>query len=286
MLKCDPIPITTENLCRYVAFLGRSYKFCTVQQYLNIVRLIHLELGLKNPLKENWFVSSVLSGIKRGKGASQSYKLPVDISMLRQFHQKLNHIDVEDSRFWSAILCCFFGLLRISNVTVINHKSVHDHKIIKRSDFSICSQGSILRVCGTKTIQYNERVLQVALPYIPNDCICPTSAIIRFLNLSGELPKSSPLFSIHKNGKIVPLTQDTVRRRLKQLLSSIGLSHKQYGTHSLRRGGATWLLVSGVPIDMVKTLGDWKSDVVQKYIKPDYKAKFDSISIAISKLSK
>ena len=57
--------------------------------YVSIVRLIHLELGLKNPLKENWFVSSVLSGIKRGKGASQSYKLPVDISMLRQFHQKI-----------------------------------------------------------------------------------------------------------------------------------------------------------------------------------------------------
>ena len=112
MLKCDPIQITRENLCRYVAFLGRSYTFCTVQQYLNIVRLdlIHLELGLKNPLKENWFVSSVLSGIQRGKGASQYYELSVDISMLRQFHQKLNHIDVEDSRFWSSILWCYFGL--------------------------------------------------------------------------------------------------------------------------------------------------------------------------------
>ena len=63
------------------------------QQYLNIVRLIHLELGLKNPLKENWFASSVLSGIQRGKGASQYYKLSVDISMLCKFHQKLSHID-------------------------------------------------------------------------------------------------------------------------------------------------------------------------------------------------
>ena len=101
-------------------------------------------------------------------------------------------------------------------------------------------------------LSYNERVLQVALPYVPNYCSCPTSAIIRFLNLSGELPKSSPLFSIHKNGKIVPLNQDTVCRRLKQLVASIGLSHK----HSLRRDGATWLLVSCVPIDMVETLGD------------------------------
>ena len=61
----DPVPVTTVNLCRYVAYLGRSYRFCTVQQYINIVRLIHLEMGLSNPLKDNWSVSSVLAGVQQ-----------------------------------------------------------------------------------------------------------------------------------------------------------------------------------------------------------------------------
>ena len=41
----QPVRINNINLCRYIAYLGRSYRFCTVQQYLNIVIILHLELG-------------------------------------------------------------------------------------------------------------------------------------------------------------------------------------------------------------------------------------------------
>ena len=153
-IKCQPVPISNINLCRYVAYLGRSYRFCTVQQYLNIVRILHLELGLSNPLKQNWQLSSVLSGIKRGTGVAQSYKLPIHISMLRQFHRMLNHADPQDARFWAAVLACFFGLLRIGNITVKNKKSWCPDKVIKRSDVSVCTKGSVLSVSCTKTIQY------------------------------------------------------------------------------------------------------------------------------------
>ena len=80
--------------------------------------VFHLELGFVNPLKDNWLVSSVLSGIKRGKASPPSYKLPVTVSMLHDMHKCLNHTDPEQCCVWSAILCCFFGLLRLSNVTV------------------------------------------------------------------------------------------------------------------------------------------------------------------------
>ena len=127
---------------------------------------------------------------------------------------------------------------------------------------------------------HKERVLEVPLPFIHNECICPTSAMIRFLHMSRDVPNNMPLLSILQSGKIIPLTQDMVRKKLSQLLPD-----KIYGTHSLRRGGATWLLVSGVSLDMVKSLGDWKSDAVLKYIKTSNAAKFDSIQLALSKLS-
>ena len=98
--------------------------------------------------------------------------------------------------------------------------------------------------------------------------------------MSRDVPNNMSLLSILQSGKIIPLTQDKVRKKLSQLLPD-----KRDGTHSLRRGGATWLLVSGVSLDMVKSLGDWKSDVVLKYITPSNAAKFDSIQLALSKLS-
>jgi len=52
------------------------------------------------------------------------------------------------------------------------------------------------------------------------------------------------------------------------LIVAIGLPPAHYNTHSLRRSGASHLLASGVPLETIKVLGDWKSDCIFKYLKP------------------
>ena len=80
-----------------------------------------------------------------------------------------------------------------------------------------------------------------------------------------------PLFTVVQNGiKHFP-TQDYVCRRLFTLMKQIALPAEQYGTHSLRRGGATWMFLAGIPIEVIKQIGDWKSDCIYKYIKPNIK---------------
>lgn len=39
-----------------------------------------------------------------------------------------------------------------------------------------------------------------------------------------------------------------------------------YSAHSLRKGGATIALLSGVDVTMVKCQGDWVSDAYERYI--------------------
>lgn len=41
-----PVPASESTLCRYVADLAVSVKVETIKQYLNVVRLVHLESGL------------------------------------------------------------------------------------------------------------------------------------------------------------------------------------------------------------------------------------------------
>ena len=58
------------------------------------------------------------------------------------------------------------------------------------------------------------------------------------------------------------VVQDTVRRH--------GLerpSVDRYSSHSLRRGGAQYLRDSGVPRDLIKIMGRWRSDAVDEYLK-------------------
>ena len=50
------------------------------------------------------------------------------------------------------------------------------------------------------------------------------------------------------------------------ILSEFGVTSTLYGTHSFRRGGATFALEAGVPLDIISLLGDWKSDAMFLYL--------------------
>ena len=54
---------------------------------------------------------------------------------------------------------------------------------------------------------------------------------------------------------------------LKETILSIGLSRKDYGTHSFRRGGASFALEAGIPLDVISIMGDWKSEAVYLYLQ-------------------
>ena len=67
-LGITPVPFSQENLGRYIACLSRRLAFSSICQYLNVIHLLHLEAGLSNPLDNNWYVSSILKGVKRVRG--------------------------------------------------------------------------------------------------------------------------------------------------------------------------------------------------------------------------
>ena len=107
-LGITPVPLSQENLGRYIAFLSRILDFSSICQYLNVINLLHLEAGLSNPHDNNWYVSSILKGVKRVKGHTVSQKLPITIEILTGiltkliFHRSLNR------RFWAACLVAFY----------------------------------------------------------------------------------------------------------------------------------------------------------------------------------
>ena len=73
-----PVPASTVVLCRYAVMLARTLKYTTIIKYLNIVRLLHLEWNITNPLQQNHQLDSVLKGIWRALGDTPTRKFPVD----------------------------------------------------------------------------------------------------------------------------------------------------------------------------------------------------------------
>ena len=111
-LNINPVPISATNLGRYVAFLAPKLYFFSIRQYLNVVRLLHVESGYPNPLSNNWFLDSILKGLRRKKGDSTSQKLPITADILYGILQLLNLDKPFDLVFWATCLVGFFSFFR------------------------------------------------------------------------------------------------------------------------------------------------------------------------------
>lgn len=69
--------------------------------------------------------------------------------------------------------------------------------------------------------------------------------------------KKSNDYKLKKTGC---LSYTRVRELLREKLGEVGLNPDEYGTHSLRRGGATASAVNKIPDRLFKKHGRWKSD--------------------------
>ena len=236
-----------------------------------------MECGFDNPLQDNFHLKALLRGMKRVKGNFSLQKSPISPGHLLLVRTRLNLDDASDSLIWAAILSAFFGLLRVGNVTT-NNKNTDNY--IKRSDLKVSETGCILNVHKSKTNQFQERTVQIALPYMRGHPLCPTTAVLSFLGKAGDIVFHEPLFAVMHNNKLKHLSQNYFRKSFSALLQSIGLQCDKYNTHSLRRGGATWLMCAGVPLEMIKAIGDWKSDSVFAYLKPDISEKLRVVQMA------
>jgi integrase len=65
--------------------------------------------------------------------------------------------------------------------------------------------------------------------------------------------------------KISPMTHTVFVGAFKRLVKLCGLDWAKYSGHSFRRGGATYCFNLGVSPELIKLLGDWKSDAYLLY---------------------
>ena len=263
-----PVPAQPDHLCQYAAFLARSLKPASIPNYLNIISLLHKEFNLPNPLDHNWPLQSLLTGIKRVKGQPPSQKLPITPELLFRIHAMLNLRSSFDASFWAICLVSFFGMLRKSHLLVSSARSFDPSQQLLNSDLEIFPWGALLTLRWSKTIQFRERVVKLPLPLIPNSPLCPVIAIQRALSFVINPPQPSPAFMWYDLTSLSPrvFTYSQFLKRLRTVLKALGLPASDYACHSFRRGGASFAFQAGLPVDLIKILGDWHSDAVLLYL--------------------
>jgi hypothetical protein len=85
----------------------------------------------------------------------------------------------------------------------------------------------------------------------------PVWAMKNHLRVNAGAPTSSHLFSYLHQGRWVPLTKGVFMSRCSSIWASQNLD--RVSGHSFRIGGATELLLAGMPPKTVASIGRWKS---------------------------
>ena len=263
--KSWAIRLSLHRRPRYAAVLARTLKYHSVKQYLHIVKTLHSEWGLADPLAGDYYLQCTVRGIQCNLGEAQNHKAPLTPELLIQILSKLDLNRLEDAAFWASLLLMFFAMLRVSNVLCKVTSCDHSRHLIP-SDLHFHHKGMDLAVRSTKTIQFQGRRLIYPFRKSTADTVlCPIKAVVLYLALSPPLPPSGPLFVSSGSGQ--PLTATTLATRLKTILKDLGITAGVISCHSARRGGACLAYKLQIPIDTIRLIGDWRSNCYMKYIE-------------------
>ena len=269
-LNIAPVPISSCNLGHYIAYLGQKLSYSSVRQYLNVVRIMHLDEGHCNPLANNWYLNSILKGLRRHKGDGVCQKLPITDVILHGILAVLNLSNPLDVCFWAACLVAFFSFFRKSNLLVPSPPQFNPSKHLCVSDVRFSPTGAILSVRWSKTIQYRQRTLHIPLPHIKGSPFCPSSALLLCTSILPKAAGPLPLFSYPTKKGAQPITYSMFITHLRLCLRKLGLNPSLYSGHSFRRRGASFALQCGIPAEWIKLQGDWSSDTYQRYLDPAF----------------
>lgn len=261
------VPLSQENLARYIAHLSRRLKYNSLCNYLSIIRILHLEAGYSSPI-DTHLVSNVLKGARRVLGDVNTAKLPITPKILFKIFAIISFNDTKDVAFWAACLVAFFSFFRKSNLLTPSVNDFDPDRHLSRHNVFFREDGVLLRISKSKTIQFAERCLDIPLPAIKNSPLCPSQALLLNFKMVPAVQTPSPAF-LYRNGEdTIPLTYAVFLARLKTVLSIIGFDASLYSGHSFRRGGATFAFQCGVPGELIQSQGDWKSDAYKGYLDP------------------
>ena len=85
--------------------------------------------------------------------------------------------------------------------------------------------------------------------------------------------EAAPNASLFTKSNGTCYTYKQLQSKLEEVSQRLGLQQK-FTSHSLRAGGATNAFLSGVPSEIIKILGHWKSDCYLRYIRMAEQTRF------------
>ena len=258
------LPASGETLmCFLQSVANRVKSFQTVRAYSSAVRKLHQLVGVTLRGFSYYPLTLMMDGIKRGCQHIKQQARPITPKLLLIIHNRLDFSKEDDCIFWCVCLFAFYLLFRKSNLLPDKQFSFNPDMQLKWEDLVFTGKNIVVGIRWAKNHQIGRDLMTYPLPILHNSPLCPLQAL---RNLR-RFYKHQPHHHLFRRSSAASFTYSQFQRKLRVVLAAGGVPEPhQYSSHSFRRGGATFAFLAGVPPQVIKTLGGWKSEVYQQYL--------------------
>ena len=262
------LPVHSTVIHEFIAWLSlRGLAPSTIATYVAGVGFYHKLHG--HPDTTNDFVvSKLLEGCRRDR-RNFDQRTPITVPILIRILGALPHICAsrfEELLFRAAMLCAFFGFMRVGEFTADTKTSLQE-SVLLLSDVTFDKLGddceSMLISFRTCKTNHSGIPLVIRLVCAADIYICPVTALREFVKVH---PMGCAALFCHFNSE--PLTRYQFNAVLQKALVFCGLGDLHIRAHSFRIGAATVAHGMGVPLSDIQRMGRWRSDAVLTYIRP------------------
>ncbi len=265
----DTWPAPLYDLLFYIAYMSHTgLSASTITIYISGISTMHKLNGQTDNTK-SFLVTKILKGSKRKNSPKADLRLPVSFNLLKRLIQSLPFVCTsvyESTMFASAFSLCFFGLLRVGEITSQSKGRAGKH-VIHISDIKrVRKQDSVdlhLMIRSSKTDQHSHSTTLIICSQTDNS-ICPVHLLKGYLEVRQHALDSN--LYLHFDGS--DLTRYQFSIVLQRALSFCEVKG-HFRPHSFRIGAATEAKRFGIHDDVIKKWGRWTSDAYTKYIRLD-----------------
>ena len=170
----------------------------------------------------------------------------------------------------AALSVALQGLLRSAEYACDPEVKWDSRRHLSRADLTECSETRlVLMMLPCKNMRHLSGktcplIIGAGGAFV--DAVREVRNMLRVDPVPAHAAESTPLFRDPRTNE--PLRTNHVRDSIRGLMAAVGEPDpSQFGTHSLRIGGATALFAAGADPTVIRTMGRWSSDCYRLYVR-------------------
>ncbi|KAF7325195.1 Reverse transcriptase ribonuclease h [Mycena kentingensis (nom. inval.)] len=259
-------PATDDVVAAFLATAAGHYAGKTLSNYLAGVRawhILHRVAWRRNKPECDALVRAAIT--LQPESSTRKKRQPYTLHVIERLLQQFNPTDSFDAAIIACLLVAFYSCARLGELVV---KTLVDFDASKHVTTSSLrdekgpdgSPVTVVHVPVTKASRSGEDLVFAAQPGLTD----PLAALRTHLAIN-KPPRSAHLFAYVHGASHRPLTKSAFLSRVHKAFGAAKLDPLQ--GHGIRIGSTLFYLLRGIPFDVVKTIGRWKSDAFLLYLR-------------------